>query len=124
MKKFKFSIQSLLLLTFGIGLVLGVYQWNKPQPIMFQVTALVEVNKGEVVEISAWTYAVPIPKLDPSQAQLYKAVKWSRARFLDVAEADPYTQYHTWYPMELLESDKGEKGLILHTDDYNITKVR
>ena len=124
MRKFKFSLFTLLSLITVVALGLGVYQWNKPQPIMFQVTALVEVEKGKVIQVPAWTYAVPIPKLDPSQAQLYKAVKWSRARFLDVAEADPYTQYHTWYPMELLESDKGEKWLILHTDDYNITKVR
>ena len=124
MRKFKFSIQSLLLLTFGIGLALGVYQWNKPTPIMFQADAMMEVEKGKIVRVPAWVYAVPIPKLDLSQAQLYKAVKWSRERFLNVAEADPYTQYHTWYPMELLESDKGEKGLILHTNDYNITRVR
>lgn len=123
MKK-RFSLFSLMILVTLVAISLGVYQWNKPQPIVFQVSALVEVGSGSPYSVSAWVYAVPIPKLDPNQAQLYKAMKWSKFKFPNVKEADPQKQYYTWYPVELLDGDKGEKAFICHTNDYNIAKMR
>ena len=112
MRKFKFSIQSLLLLTFGIGLALGAYQSLRPKLVVYPVE--VTLKPGE--KFSAWVYAVP-------HSGAYKAVKWSKTKFKGVQEVSQFDIHHIWYHKELLKGELGEPEIRLSNLNMRVNVV-